>query len=84
MHSYPKKGPHATRNNRRQPEEKEILNVRRLPARLNAEQTAALLGLSSHDIPVLVSAKLLRPLGKPVPNAAKWFAGCVTDAGGDV
>jgi hypothetical protein len=54
----------------------EVLNVRRLPARLTVEQTASLLGFASHDIPILVRAKLLKPLGKPLPNATKWFATC--------
>src|SRR5215831_19236204 len=51
-----------------------ILNCTRLPARLNPGQTAAVLGCKEHDIPVLVNAKLLTPLGKPAPNAQKYFA----------
>jgi hypothetical protein len=46
----------------------------RLPARLDAAQTAALLGFQLHDIPVLVAAKLLQPLGRPAPNSTKYFA----------
>ena len=38
-----------------------------------------LLGFQSHDIPVLIAAKLLQPLGKPVPNAPKYFAACVLE-----
>jgi hypothetical protein len=57
----------------------ECLNVYRLPARLDARQTASILGFQSHDIPVLVAAKLLEPLGKPVPNAPKYFAACVLE-----
>jgi len=55
------------------PQPHDILNVRRLPGRLTPEQTATLLGFAPHDIPVLVKAKLLRPLGKPLRNACKWF-----------
>ena len=44
---------------------KELLNLRRLPAMLNMAQTAALIGLAEHDIPVLVSVRLLEPLGNP-------------------
>lgn len=44
------------------------------PARLNAEQTGKILGFQEHDIPILVAAKLLKPLGKPLPNATKYFA----------
>ena len=53
---------------------KELLNLRRLPAMLNMAQTAALIGLAEHDIPVLVSVRLLEPLGNPPPNAVKHFA----------
>lgn len=53
---------------------KELLNLRRLPAMLNTAQTAALIGLAEHDIPVLVSVGLLEPLGDPPPSAVKHFA----------
>ena len=46
------------------------------PARLDARQTAKLLGFQEHDIPVLIAGRLLKPLGKPVPNATKYFAAC--------
>lgn len=52
---------------------RELLNLRRLPAMLNSAQTAVLLGLAEHDIPVLVRAGLLKPLGDPPPNAVKSF-----------
>jgi hypothetical protein len=42
----------------------------------NAEQTAKLLGFAEHDIPILTSGRLLLPLGKPTPNAPKWFCTC--------
>lgn len=47
-----------------------------LPARLNAEQTAAVLGFQPHDIPVLVGAGLLQPLGRTAKgkNTVKYFA----------
>ena len=53
---------------------RELLNVRRLPARLNVPQTAALLNCGEHDIPLLVRRGLLKPLGHPPPNAMKYFA----------
>lgn len=53
---------------------KELLNLRRLPAMLNIQQTAVLLGLAEHDIPVLINLGLLKPLGDPPPNAVKYFA----------
>jgi hypothetical protein len=52
----------------------DVFSMRRLPARLGAEETAALLGFQLHDLPILMRAKLLRPLGKPAPNAPKFFA----------
>ncbi len=44
------------------------------PARLTAEQAAWLLNCQPHDVPVLVSARLLKPLGSPQPNSVKYFA----------
>jgi hypothetical protein len=52
----------------------ELLNCRRLPGRLNTTEVAVLLGFQEHDIAPLVAAKLLTPLGKPAPNAPKYFA----------
>src|ERR1044072_488992 len=46
----------------------------RLPARLTAEQVAWAINCQPHDISVLVSARLLKPLGNPRPNAVKYFA----------
>ncbi len=45
-----------------------------LPARLTAEQTAWVLNCQPHDMPVLVAARLLKPLGSPMPNSVKYFA----------
>lgn len=45
-----------------------------LPARLNAEQAAAILGFQPHDMSVLIAAGLLKPLGKPVQNSLEHFA----------
>ena len=45
-----------------------------LPARLTAEQTAWVLNCQLHDVPVLVAAKLLKPLGNPPQNGIKYFA----------
>ena len=46
----------------------------RPPARLNAEQAAWVLNCQPHDIPTLVDARLLKPLGSPKPNSVKYFA----------
>ncbi len=47
-----------------------------LPAHLNVEQTAAVLGFQPHDIPSLVSEGLLTPLGrtKKGKNTTKYFS----------
>jgi hypothetical protein len=45
-----------------------------LPARLTTEQAAWLLGCQPHDVPILVSSRLLKPLGNPPQNAVKFFA----------
>jgi hypothetical protein len=46
----------------------------RLPERVNVEQTSWLLNCQPHNIPVLVAARLLKPLGNPQPNSVKYFA----------
>ena len=45
-----------------------------LPARFDSTLVAALLGFGEHDIPVLISAGLLKPLADPTRNAIKYFA----------
>jgi len=56
------------------PKPVDCLNLIRLPARLDASQTALLLGFQPHDIPILVSAGLLKPLGRPAANSIRYFA----------
>lgn len=46
----------------------------RVPARLTVEQAAWVLNCQPHDIPILVAARLLRPLGNPPPNGIKYFS----------
>jgi hypothetical protein len=55
-------------------ERKDLLNLATLPARLNTEEAANFLGFKSHDMPVLMKAGLLKPLGRPMPNSDKYFA----------
>ena len=55
-------------------EQLQLLNLAVLPARLSAEQAAHLLGFQAHELTVLLAAKLLRPLGRPAANSAKYFA----------
>lgn len=51
-----------------------VLNLVRLPARLNSTETAQVLGFGEHDIAVLAKNKLLKCLGNPAPNAPKYLA----------
>lgn len=45
-----------------------------LPARLTAEQAAWVLNCQPHDVPILLGARLLKPLGNPMPNGVKYYA----------
>ena len=45
-----------------------------VPARLTAEQVAWLVNCQPHDVPTLVAARLLKPLGNPQPNSVKYFS----------
>jgi hypothetical protein len=48
-----------------------------LPARLTSEQAGWVLNCQSHDIPALISSRLLKPLGNPAQNGGKFF--CTAD-----
>lgn len=52
----------------------EFLSWKIAPARLNGTQTAWYLGFEPHEIPMLVAAGLLKPLGHPARNSTKFFA----------
>ena len=54
--------------------EKSTLFLRRLPARLDIDQAAEILGFLPHELTVLLKAGLLKPLGKPAPNGHKFFS----------
>jgi len=51
-----------------------LMLLGQLPARLTAEQAAWVLNCQVHDMPALVAAKLLKPLGNPPVNGIKFFA----------
>jgi hypothetical protein len=51
-----------------------MLLLGQLPARLTAEQTAWVVNCQSADVPILVAARLLKPLGNPPPHSVKYFA----------
>ena len=48
--------------------------AKNLPARLDVEATARLLGFADHDIQILMAGGKLTPLDDPAPNALKWFS----------
>lgn len=55
-------------------EKKEFLSLAHPPARLGINEAAWLMGFNEHDIPVLVSVGLLKPLGRPASTGSKYFA----------
>jgi hypothetical protein len=50
------------------------LKIDGLPFRLEKREAAIVLGFKSHDIPILISAGLLKPLGNPSPRSPKHFS----------
>jgi hypothetical protein len=58
----------------RDDQHKFLMLLGQLPARLTAEQAAWVLNCQPHDIPALVTARLLKPLGNPPQNGIKFFA----------
>jgi hypothetical protein len=53
---------------------KAILNLTRLPGRLNTALTAAYLGFKPEHIAVLAARGFLKPLGRPMPSSDKYYA----------
>ncbi len=51
-----------------------LLLLGQLPARVTAEQAAWVLNCQRHDVPILVAARLLKPLANPPRNSVKFFA----------
>lgn len=54
-------------------ENEKFLSLHAPPARLTATEAAWFLGFSPHEIPILISAGLLKPLGHPPVNGSKFF-----------
>lgn len=48
--------------------------IQNVSGRLLVEQAAGVLGFKRHDIPILVKASLLQPLGNPARHSVKYFA----------
>jgi hypothetical protein len=55
-------------------DKKDFLALQISPARLTIIEASWLLGFAEHDIGVLVSAGLLKPLGHPPQSGSKYFA----------
>src|SRR5580698_11171594 len=55
-------------------DKKDFLALPTPPARLTIIEASWLLGFADHDIGVLVSAGLLKPLGRPPQSGSKYFA----------
>jgi hypothetical protein len=55
-------------------QQSEFLSWKVVPARLDATQAAWFLGFYLHQVPVLIGAGLLKPLGHPARNSTKYFA----------
>lgn len=53
--------------------DKSALLLPRLPARLDVNQSAEILGFLPYEISVLVGSNLLKPLGRPAANGHKFF-----------
>ena len=51
-----------------------LMISKQLPARLTAKQAAWVINCQPHDVPTLVAARLLKPLGNPPPNGIKFFS----------
>jgi hypothetical protein len=58
----------------REDQQRFLMLLGQLPARLTAEQAAWVLNCQPHDVPILVAARLLKPLGNPPANSVKYFA----------
>ena len=48
--------------------------LNQLPARLMAEQATWVINCQPSDVPILVAARLLKPLGNPPLHSVKYFA----------
>lgn len=55
-------------------QQEQFLNLKTLPARLKAEEAAWYLGFASHEITILMSEGLLKPLGRPPATGVKYFS----------
>ena len=55
-------------------ERKDFLSLANPPARLSLKEASWYLGFTEHDVSVLVSVGLIKPLGRPPRSGSKYFA----------
>ena len=55
-------------------DKRHFLNLRTLPARLDAREVGWLLGFTLEEVSVLTCAGLLDSLGKPAANSSKYYS----------
>jgi len=55
-------------------QQEQFLNLQTHPARLKAEEAAWYLGFVPHEITILMSEGLLKPLGHPPATGVKYFS----------
>jgi hypothetical protein len=51
-----------------------VCGERKLPARINVETVAEIVGCTHDDVTLLMHSNILKPLGKPGQNSVKWFS----------
>ena len=54
--------------------QEQFLNLKTLPARIKVEEVAWYLGFAPHEITILMSEGLLKPLGHPPATGVKHFS----------
>jgi hypothetical protein len=70
----PGRAPGHRQKNMRDEQRQFLMLLAHPPARLNVEQAAWVLNCQAHDIPTLIAARLLKPLGNPPRNGTKYFS----------
>ena len=54
--------------------QEQFLNLKTMPARIRVEEAAWYLGFATHEITMLMSEGLLKPLGRPPTSGVKYFS----------
>ena len=55
-------------------QQEQFLNLKTLPARLKVEEVAWYLGFKPHELTILMSEGILKPLGRPQVTGVKHFS----------